>query len=157
MHRLLGQAAETMQPQHLDQAEEFCRRALELDPACGAAYNVLANICSLRGDQAGMKRHLEKSIEVDGGSPIGRCNLALMYLDDGKVDEAEHLVKPLLDLRQLSQSELISYNVAMALIQLHRGNLEAVERALEFMLEMAPEDPMTQKLEQAMEKFKGMN
>lgn len=157
VYRLLSQVAGAVQEKRFDQAEECCHRILEHDPNCCAAYNHLASICSLRGDKTGMRQHLEKSLEIDPDFPTGRCNLALLYLEDGKVEEAERLVTPLLERRQLAQSELISYNVAMALIQLHRGNLEAVERASAFLLEIAPEEPMTQKLKYALEKFREMD
>lgn len=151
---LLGQAIEAVQEKQLAQAEEFCYRVLKLDPGCRTGYNILATICGAQGDKVGMRRHLEKVLEVDPDYPLGRCNLALLYLEDGKVDEAERLISSLLERRQLTQSELISYNVAMALIQLHRGNLEAVEKAAEFLLELAPEDPLVQELEEALEEQK---
>lgn len=154
VHRLLGQAAAAVQKQGFDQAEEYCQRILALDPGCRMAYSVLANICSLRDDKPGMGRYLEKALEIDPDYTTARYGLALLYLEDGKVEEAEKLIAPLLERQQLSQSELISYNVAMALIQLHRGNLEAVERASAFLLETAPEEPMTQKLRYALEEYK---
>jgi Flp pilus assembly protein TadD len=154
VQELLGQVGEAMQGKRLDQAEEICRRILEQDPGCGTAYSILAIICSIRGDKVETRRHLEKSLEIDPDYPLVRCNLALLYLDDGKVEEAEKLVVPLLERQKLTQSELIAYNVAMALIQLHRGNLGAVEKAAEFLLEVAPEDPLSQKLKTALEEHR---
>lgn len=151
VQRLLGQAGEAMKEKRLDQAEEICRRILEQDPGCCTAYGILAIICSIRGDKVETRRHLEKSLEIDPDYPLVRCNLALLYLDDGKVEEAEKLVAPLLERPKLTHSELIAYNVAMALIQLHRGNLAAVEKAAEFLREVAPEDPLSQRLKTVLE------
>lgn len=154
VHQLLGQAGEAVREKRFDQVEAICRRILELDPDCCTAYDTMAIICSIQGDKVGARRHLEKSLEIDPNHPLVRCNLALLYLDDGKVEEAEKLIVPLLERQKLTRSELIAYNVAMARIQLHRGNLDAVEAALEVLFELAPEDPLSQKLKIALEEYR---
>lgn len=150
VHQLLGQAGEAMQEKRLDQAEEIYQRILGLDPECCAAYNNLANIRSIQGDQVGMRQYIEKSLEINPDYPNGRCNLALLYLKEGRLEEAENLVTPLLERRQFAEFELKVYNIVMAHLHLHRGNLEAVETAVKFLREQSPEDPLVQQLADAL-------
>ncbi|MSR81479.1 MAG: tetratricopeptide repeat protein [Candidatus Latescibacteria bacterium] len=150
VRRLLGEAAVAAQEKRLDQPEAMCHRILEQDPGCRMADTVLANICSHRGDTPGMARQFEKALEIDPDYATARCGLALLYLEAGKVEEAEEFIAPLLGRQKFARSELIAYNVAMARIQLHRGNVEAVEAALDVLFELAPDDPLVLQLEQTL-------
>jgi tetratricopeptide (TPR) repeat protein len=151
--QLLAQAGQALHDGDQDAAESLYQRALAAEPGCGPAYNNLAAIAEMRGDRQATRAYLEKGLEVDPDYATGRCNLARLHLDEGQVEKAEHLVAPLLERERFTHFELKAYQLVQALIQLHRGDIEAAENILGGLTKMYPDDPEVKQLTERMHMF----
>lgn len=75
-----------MQP--LDQAEQYCQKALELDPESGSAYCCLGTIAFKRGKLLDAEDYLKTSIKKNPRE--GGClGLGALYVQTGRYKEAE--------------------------------------------------------------------
>ncbi|MGB8329651.1 MAG: tetratricopeptide repeat protein, partial [Polyangiales bacterium] len=72
----------------LSEATEALERAVDLDPELIAARFNLALACEEGGDLAGAEREYLATIEGLGADPVPRINLAMMYLDAGRTEDA---------------------------------------------------------------------
>jgi len=145
---LLAQAGEAYQGEDWDEAERIYRRVLELEPNCCPAYHNLGVIAGLRGDVDTMRAYAEKSLEIDPDYAMGRCSLAQIHLQDGEVDLAEELVKPLLERTRFAPFEMKAYQLVQAHIHIQRDNLEAAASILAVLQDLYPDDPVVNDLDE---------
>jgi predicted CXXCH cytochrome family protein len=73
-----------LQRQELDQAREFARRAIELQPDSGFASLNLALALQNGGDDAGAERQLLHTIDLDPSLQPAWMNLVLLYEQQGR-------------------------------------------------------------------------
>lgn len=82
----------------LEGALEDIERAADIAPGSTTIWNALGNIQSARGANREAEEALKRSIELDPNDPVGYANLALLYLDQDRVDEAKPLIDRALEL-----------------------------------------------------------
>ena len=143
---LLARAGQAYQGDDLEAAERLYERVLELDPRCCPAYNNLASIVGQQGDIERMRTYLEQSLEIDADYVMGRCNLARLHLDEGDVNGAEELLKPLLERERFAPFEIKAYHLVQAHIHIERNDLEGAASILEMLTQLAPDDPQVEHL-----------
>lgn len=78
----------------LAEAQELYQRAANLDPGSTGpfAYNALAAMHYARGDISGARSAYAKSLVIDPLDGAAHAGLALLLLDEGKLDQAEELL-----------------------------------------------------------------
>ena len=64
----------------LDEAEAYCRHALELNRVSAAAYAQLAEIQLLKNNSAGARQSLQKSMEISPSGPAATLSRTLLRL-----------------------------------------------------------------------------
>ena len=118
----------------MDLAEHAARKALELDPASGAAHARLGWIAIKRhGDYAKAARHYEQALAAN--PPGGLANSASLVRDLGRFEQAIAIQKYDLDRDPLNP--IGHYN--LALTYLFSGQLESAKSSLIKVLTLSPD------------------
>jgi Flp pilus assembly protein TadD len=73
----------------VDEAIALYRRALELDPALGIAWNGLSIALAQRGDLEGAIAAARRLVELEPDDPLSHTNLSRFYMQKGMIPEAE--------------------------------------------------------------------
>jgi len=124
-------------------AEEAFNEILERDPDnCSAAYNRCA-VWMGRDGKAGRRRAETVIAELHERRPdyvFARTALAQFALEDGKVERASELIKPLLQAKRLHGSEARSIFSTQAMIAMKRRDIEGAEKAISVLAQILGED-----------------
>ncbi len=121
-----------------ERAEELFEQVLELDPDVKEAYNNLAAIYARRGESARAIEMLRQAVAIDPLYALARCNLATFLLDDDRVEEAEEMLQPLSDARDLSAQEAAFHKYLQARILALQGEYDDAERVAKVALKIQP-------------------
>jgi tetratricopeptide (TPR) repeat protein len=98
LRKLARQRAQTTpEAELLAKAEHYCRRALELDPDCSAAYGYLGEIALKQGRLLEAEALFKRAAAFD---PVGEAteNIGALYTLMGRYKEAEETLKRCCDL-----------------------------------------------------------
>lgn len=135
------QALLAMRDGRAEEGERLLREALELEPESPDLLNNLAAAFQLQGRIAeGMKL----AEEVHTRWPdyfFGRCAVARMRAQKGRLEEARKLLEPLLEQRRLHRTELAALYAARIDLLLAEGDKEGARVWLDLMEDKAPDDP----------------
>ena len=101
------------------QAGRLLLRATELNPSGSAAWEALGEIGELVGDPMSAEGYYKHAISARSGSAIGRARLAALYLDQGRIAEADRVLLGLPEGRSLP---------AKVTVRLARAEFEAGRR-----------------------------
>ncbi|AXV15501.1 TonB-dependent receptor [Neorhizobium sp. SOG26] len=82
----------------LDGALADLQAALKVAPGSTTIWNALGNLQYERGDERAAEAALKKSIDLDPLDPLGYANLANIYMDQNRVEEARALIDKALEL-----------------------------------------------------------
>lgn len=107
--RLLDTGMAQYQDQDFEAARRTFRRALELDPKRGLAWQYLADIARIRGRHDEEERLLLKAIEVDPLTAAFPYKLAYLYFMQGKYQESESHLRRALKLDPKAQYLMLSF------------------------------------------------
>lgn len=72
-----------------DEAMEYYKEALELDPNNTYIHQALASLYRKMGEYASARNHLNKSLEIDATNPITYYNYGNLLVDMKHLDEAK--------------------------------------------------------------------
>ncbi|MBL8449184.1 MAG: PEP-CTERM system TPR-repeat protein PrsT [Dechloromonas sp.] len=122
----LSQAALAIRTGDLARATELSDEALKLAPQDAGAWNVRASILHLKGDIPGALAAYGKAVAANSKYIDPRLARAGLFLDLGRLGEAEQEVA---DLDRITQREPRTYYLR-ALIASQRGDVEAARKAL---------------------------
>lgn len=118
----------------LDEAEAHFRRAVELDPDCGAAHSNLANALREQGRLGEALTHLRRALECDPGLTEAGLNLAVVLEEQGSLEEAEARLREVL--RRRPAHPVALNNLGSVLKKL--GRLEEARACLQEVLARQP-------------------
>ncbi|WP_321813878.1 MULTISPECIES: tetratricopeptide repeat protein [unclassified Paraburkholderia] len=111
---ILVSQALALDPDEARQAQALLERALELDPACSAALNNLANLYAARRDTARASAMFERLIEQQPDNVLAHYNYGSLLVGNGASAQA---IAPLRRALALDPSHTYSYiNLAAALL-----------------------------------------
>ncbi len=85
---LLKHAQQCLVSGELERGALLCEQALEIEPAAGAAQNILGMIFSQQRQHQQAIHQFELAIECEPSSPLARNNLGAVHLDLGDLDAA---------------------------------------------------------------------
>jgi Flp pilus assembly protein TadD len=136
---LLNDALLAFKEKRLAEAEKLYHRILTLEPQAKEAYNNLATIYARQEKDAQARAMLQKAIEIDPLYVMPRCNLAIYLLNDGKVEEAEDMMAPLVDVSQLNPQEMALMSYIHARIHIEHNEVDQARNALEIALKVYPD------------------
>ena len=121
-----------------ERAEQFFRRALELEPQAKEVYNNLGTIYARRDEPRRAKEMFQAALEIDPLYVIPRCNLATYLLDDDDLEGAKAMISPLADVTRFTPQEMAFYSYVQARVSIHVEDYEAARNALQTALEVWP-------------------
>lgn len=75
-----------------DGADAWFRKAIDADPEFLLPRLALGKLYAQRGDNAQARKELEQVLAREPGNMLGLCELAMVAVDEGKVEEAKGLV-----------------------------------------------------------------
>ncbi len=76
-----------------DEAVNYWKKCLELDPAYSFAYQQIGTVAAGRGEQAQALEMYKRALELDPAASEARSGLANTLIDLGKLDEAIEILK----------------------------------------------------------------
>jgi tetratricopeptide (TPR) repeat protein len=106
---LMHEAAEAQQRDDAAGAADYYRRALAQDPDLQEAEHNLGTALLLSNQLQEGEAHLLRSLELDDGYVLARCNLASLELSRGNVSEAHQLLDPLDTRTDYTLEEAVAY------------------------------------------------
>ena len=81
-----------------DEAMDYYKEALELDPDNTYVHQAMASIYRKMGEFASARNHLNKSLEIDDTNPISYYNYGNLLVDMKHYDEAKSMYKKAIEL-----------------------------------------------------------
>jgi tetratricopeptide (TPR) repeat protein len=140
---------------NVEQAEELFERVLKLDPNVKEAYNNLGTIYARRGEHERAREMFRKALAIDPLYVFPACNLIAYLLGEERVEEAEALLAPLSEVREMHPQETAFYNFTRARILVERDEYDEAEQLLHTVLEIRPDYEMAQDLLEWIEDLDG--
>jgi hypothetical protein len=137
---MVNEAVGLTQEGKLEEAEKLYRRALKRDPSVKEAWGNLGAMAIWAGDQETAEKHLSRALEVDPLYPFAVCNLAMLRINENRLDEAHELLQPLSTRTRFTHQEMIYYMRVQARLALLEKEYEAARHSLEYILELVPDD-----------------
>ncbi|MCP4728427.1 MAG: protein kinase, partial [bacterium] len=123
--------------EYLKKAEDYAHKANDLESNHYLSFLVLGLVSATLGDGKQYVKNLEKSLELYSESPDGLFFLSFAYIGYlGKTEDAEVLVKKLLDIDPLNPT----YNFLPGYIQFFNGQFDLAEKNLEKTYNTDPEN-----------------
>lgn len=127
------------EPRYLDQAEEYARQALRINPDLSLGHTALGMVKYKRGDIERAVVDLKTALETDADHPEALLRLALIYLIGGTEAAAAPLLERLLAVDPLTPVNHCLPGYALFL----QGEVEGAIPAYRRMHEMDPGSPVT--------------
>ncbi len=143
---LLNRGMQAYKQDDDERAEQFFRRALDLEPQAKEACNNLGTIYARRDEHRRAREMFQAAVEIDPLYVIPRCNLATYLLDDDDVEGAKAMISPLADVTRFHPQEMAFYSCLQARVAIHEEDYEAARNALEAALEVWPGYEMAEEL-----------
>lgn len=141
VERLAAGAVEALHEKKPEKAEGILKQALELEPDAPDLLNNLALAYQMQGR---VEESLALAREIHRLHPdylFGSVALARQHIREGRTDEAEALLKPLLSRKRLHFSEHAVLCQAQIELFVAQGNEEAARSWLEMWREVDPDHP----------------
>ena len=143
---LLNRGMQAYKQDDDERAEQFFRRALDLEPQAKEACNNLGTIYARRDEHRRAREMFQAAVEIDPLYVIPRCNLATYLLDDDDVEGAKAMISPLADVTRFHPQEMAFYSCLQARVAIYEEDYEAARNALEAALEAWPGYEMAEEL-----------
>ncbi|MDP7115237.1 MAG: tetratricopeptide repeat protein [Myxococcota bacterium] len=150
---LLGKANSLIGLGRLDEADALLERVLELDPGNPYALAESAVIRYGLGDDRGAEQRFEAALERGTAYTCPYEGLGLVYLRQGRVDEARDQLERAVDLNP--DIEYKKFN-ALARIYIDEGRLDDAEALLNASIENFPDDPEARTLLDSLRERRGV-
>lgn len=137
---MLNEAMALGQEGKLDEAKKTYERLLKREPNVKEAWGNLGAMAIQAGDREAGEGYLRRALEVDPQYVFAVCNLAMLCISDGNMDEAHDLLQPLTTrTRFMRQEALFFFRVQARLATLER-EYEVARNSLQYILELNPDD-----------------
>ncbi|MEA3338511.1 MAG: tetratricopeptide repeat protein [Chloroflexota bacterium] len=149
---LLDRGLSAFRQDDYEQAERLFLRALELDPQAKRVYNNLGTAYAYQGKHTQAKEIFHTALEIDPLYVMPRCNLAAYLLDDGEIQEAQAMLKPLADVTQFHPQDIVFYQYTQARILIRKEEFDAAKNLLEAALKIQPDYEPAQNLLERLER-----
>jgi len=121
-------------------AEKHSRKALDINPSCAQAHNLLAQVAEVHGLHEVAIRHMLRALELDPISPVFNCTLGVVYYQAGKLEEACRQFKYTAEL----YPQLAIAHGSLAWVHQTRGEFKAAETCARKAVQCDPENAMMQ-------------
>lgn len=144
---IYSEAVLTQRAGDLDKAERLYWEMLKVAPNAKEAYNNLAVIYSLRGDNDRVNEFMDKALAIDPLYPFPLTGRALQALARGDAEAAKDLLKPLVKVRQWHPLGAAVYHKTLARIALYERDYDTAQQHVDFARRFSEEDPELPALE----------
>jgi tetratricopeptide (TPR) repeat protein len=126
-----GKARDAFSSGKLAEADSLARRALTLDPKDVDTITLLGELAVARGEWEGAAQEFARAVEANPVSPRAKYYLAVVSLQQGKIDTAEELLRGLAGgTPPHPRSEVELFRLSYA----NRGKVEEARQGLEALL-----------------------
>jgi tetratricopeptide (TPR) repeat protein len=123
-------------------AEQLYKQALELEPDSIRIMNNVAGAYSMQGRTEEAKALIWKIHERDPDYLFARTSLSKFLVEEGKLDQAEEMLRPLLERRRMHHSEFGSFCDAWINLNVARGKDKEAVAWLQIWEGMGEEHPI---------------
>ena len=124
-----------------DKAEQLLQKALVVEPEAPDALNNLAAAYEMQGRRKEAHQMVHQIFARHPDYLFGRIGVAQLALRDGKIEEAEALLKPLVEQRRLHFSEFEALCRAMIELYQAQGDRNAARSWLDLWAATDPDNP----------------
>lgn len=126
-----------MDNQHrYEEALDFYRKALEIDPGQPRIYEGMANAYNGLGELEESRAHYEKALERDPGSEHAMTELGIYYLHKGDDQKAESLFNRAL---KINPDRYTCVHEGLGLLLLKKGEVDKAEEAFKTAIRINPD------------------
>jgi tetratricopeptide (TPR) repeat protein len=139
--RLLEQSAAAARQANHEEALRLAQEGLKIAPDAPPLMNSVAAALGALGRREEMAAIIRRAVELHPDYLFGRCGMVRLCIDEGKLDEAQQWLDPLLERPRFHLSELNA--VCMAQIDLFtaRGQKDGARSWLELWEQVNPDAP----------------
>ncbi|MFC3163810.1 FecR domain-containing protein [Ciceribacter thiooxidans] len=118
----------------LDGALQDLQAAVRVAPGSTTTWNAIGNVQSARGDTQSAEEAFKKAITLDTQDPVAYANLAILYLDQSRVEEAKAAIDQALEADP-------SFEVALVARGRYHMQTGEVDRAIDDLLAASVSNP----------------
>ncbi|WP_257452659.1 tetratricopeptide repeat protein [Archangium lipolyticum] len=155
VERLLERSVELLQGRQGRKAEQFLREALALEPDSPDLMNNLAVARQLQGHAEEAERMSEEIHQRWPDYFFGRCAVARLRIQAGRLEEARQLLEPLLSQRSLHVSEISALCAAQMELLIAEEDAEDAWVWLHILETSHPGDPQVELYRDRLELLEG--
>ena len=120
-------------------AEEFLRKAIDLNPQNENAYYRLGRIYRFHGDFSKSENSLKKAIEINPKNDMAYIELGLLYRHQGEFSQAEDSFKKAIE---LNSKNFVAF-FELGVLYRDQGNLSQAEDSFREAAKIRPKDEKT--------------
>lgn len=155
---LLAEGTVLMRAQNFRKARNLFEQARDLEPDHPVILNNLAKTMEAEGDSAGAAAMMAYVLEAYPNYLFGQVGLANTLILEGKLDQVQAVLNPLLARKKLHYSEFFALADAEMRFQLAQGRVDGAEQWLNMWKQIEPDHPGARQWEQrlALQSDKGM-
>ncbi len=139
--KLAADATLALREHRVEEAMELLNQAIALEPDAPDLQNNLAMAYSLQGDTARAEAMVREIYQQYPDYFSGVVNMARIHLQKGELDEAQALLKPLLEYKRLHISEIESLCETQVRLWLAKGEPKAAQAWLDMWSQINPDSP----------------
>lgn len=118
-------------------AEMWFKKTIEADPKFVTPYLSLGKFYSERNNASLAREQFEKALTIEPLNPVALCELALLFINGGKIDEGKALIKKAADAEE-AYSPCYYY---LGLAYGKEGNLDESFKSFDMSIQINPLDP----------------
>lgn len=130
-----------------DEALALLSEALEIDPACIPAHDLMAHLLIRMGRQEESIDHVKKALELnpnDKDAPLNHFNLAVYLEALGRIEEAEYHYQQMLSYPELSPEKIAHAQHKLGVISVVRNNSDAALAYFKKAADLVPDSAVYQ-------------
>ena len=154
---LLEESIQLNREGRYDESEARLNLILERVPGHRIAMGNLAGIRASQGRPQECRELLRQTVAANPDYLIARCNLAVLSIEDGHLDEAHQLLDGLTQRPRLHIQEVFSLYGALAMLNRARGEHESADALIANLEQLVEDDDDARRLAQAKRRVERAN
>jgi tetratricopeptide (TPR) repeat protein len=157
VQRLYEQSAEAYHSSSYEEALRLAQEALALAPDAPPLMNMVAVSLQALERTDEMEAMMRRTVELHPDYLFARCGMAQLCVKEGKLDEADEWIKPLMERAEFHHSEFAALSAAYIAVLEAKGLIDGALSWLNMWEQMDPDAPQIAALRGRLNLKKGMS